>query len=67
MDKESLLNFMNYLDFMIHDIALIDGKEFVAKKWPGDDEVTWWPMEKEGSGFEQMFKGKIRAAIQNKG
>jgi len=27
------------------------------------DDIIWWRMEKEGSGFRRLFSGAIREAI----
>jgi len=55
---------MNSLDFSIHDIAIdTDGNEYVAKKMIDSDDIIWWRMEKEGSGFRRLFSGAIREAI----
>jgi hypothetical protein len=62
MRKDQLLGMMKCLDFDIHDIGLVAGKEFVAKKCR-DGRIVWWAMEVEGSGFERLFKGSIRQAL----
>ena len=64
MNKDHLLNLMNALDFSIHDIAVINGREMVAKKCQ-NGRVVWWNMEVEGSGFERLFKGSILNACKS--
>ncbi|OGT44308.1 MAG: hypothetical protein A3F13_02765 [Gammaproteobacteria bacterium RIFCSPHIGHO2_12_FULL_40_19] len=57
--KEILIEFMNAMDFQIHDISYEAGQELIAKKcWDGS--IVWWPAEDEGDGFMRLFKGQIR-------
>lgn len=65
-EKELLLNLMNSLDFSIADITYINGQELVAKKMIESNAVVWWEMEREGSGFVQLFKGAIKKACETK-
>lgn len=60
MTKDDLIYSMNMLDFGIADIAYRNGQELVAKKKADSDELVWWPIAQEGSGFERLFKGAIK-------
>ena len=62
MKKIDLLKFMNNLDFLIADISYINGIELVGKKIIDSDAIIYWPIENEGSGFVQLFKGAIKGA-----
>lgn len=62
-DKEELLKVMNHLDFEIADVSYENGFELVGKKRQ-DGEIIWWHMEREGSGFERLFKGAIKRACK---
>lgn len=58
-DVKNLVALARNMDFDIHDFALINGIECIAKKtWDGD--YIYWPIEREGSGFERIFKGFSR-------
>ena len=46
-------------------IAYENGIELVASK-RSDDTLWWRPLEVEGSGFEQLFKGSIKAAFYDR-
>lgn len=61
LNKTKLLIIMRGLDFAIHDIAYRNGHELVAKKCQ-DGSIIFWEMEREGSGFERLFKGAIKRA-----
>jgi hypothetical protein len=59
--KDNLLNFMRCSGFdWICDVAYVNGQELVASKMNDCDDLWWRPVEVEGSGFTQMFKGSIR-------
>ena len=60
MTKNDLINMMNALDFDIVDIAYRNGEELVAKRMNESDDLIWWSISKEGSGFERLFKGAIQ-------
>jgi hypothetical protein len=61
LPKTKLLIVMRALDFDIYDIAYLNEQEWVAKKCQ-DGSIIWWEMEREGSGFERLFKGAIKRA-----
>lgn len=48
----------NSLGFDIIDLAIIDGIECVGKY--GEGKIVYWPIEREGSGFTQLFKNFSR-------
>jgi hypothetical protein len=54
---------MRFLGLDIYDIAYVNDQELVAKKCQ-DGSIIWWPMEKEGSGFERLFKGHIKRVCE---
>lgn len=59
--KEQLIKFMHSCGFdWICDVAYKNGHELVASKAPDSDEIWWRPLEVEGSGFTQLFKGSVR-------
>ena len=59
--KKELINFMNCAGFdWICDVAYVNGKELVASKMNDSDELWWRPLEVEGSGFTQLFKGSVK-------
>lgn len=60
MIKADLLHLMNCLDFNIADITYVNGIELVGKKMIDSEEIIYWPIEREGSGFTQLFKGSIK-------
>ena len=60
--KETLIQFMNCLDFHIADIKYEGGHEFYAHKMIDSEELCWFPIESGGSGFNQLFKGSIKSA-----
>ncbi len=64
MNKKYLIDLMNSLDFLIADIDYINGCEMVAKKCQ-DGRLIWWSAEKEGSGFQRLFKNAIKQACEN--
>jgi hypothetical protein len=42
----------------IIDLAVINGIECVGKKWPQEPNQTiYWPIQREGSGFERLARG----------
>jgi hypothetical protein len=55
---------MDTFDFSIDDIDFKDGKELIGIKKLDSDELNWWPMEEQGSGFMQLFRGSIKRAIE---
>jgi len=68
MKKLELILFIHKCGFpWIVDVMMLNGVELVASKYPAeqDDENSenlWWrPVEVEGSGFTQLFKGSIKA------
>jgi len=63
LPKTKLLVLMRGLGFDIYDVACLYGKELVAKKCE-DGYIIWWPMEREGSGFTQLFKGAIKRVCE---
>lgn len=66
MNKQKLIEFMHVCGFnWIEDIALINGVEIVASKMTDCDEMWWRPLEVEGSGFTQLFKGSIKQILMN--
>lgn len=60
--KETLIEFMNCLDFGIADIAYVNGHEMYAHKMIDSNDLAWFPIESGGSGFNDMFRGAIREA-----
>ncbi len=55
-----LLSFMHCCGFdWICAIRYENGIEYVASKMNDSDELWWRPLEVEGSGFTQLFKGSI--------
>lgn len=62
--KETLIEFMNRLDFGIADIAYINGHEWYAHKRIDSDELVWFPIESGGSGFNDLFRGAIKEACK---
>ena len=60
-DKDMLLNFMKISGFeWICDISFENGIELVASKMNNSNQLWWRPLEVEGSGFAQLFKGSIK-------
>jgi len=61
--KTQLIRFMNDAGFDIADISVcaMTGKELVGKRCT-DGDMIYWPIEKEGSGFVDLFKGSIKNA-----
>ena len=61
MKKKDLINFMHAAGFdWITDVAYVNGIELVASKIPDSEDLWWRPVEVEGSGFEQLFRGSIK-------
>ena len=58
VDKEKAIKMANALGFDVVDLAIIDGKECVGKQ--AEYGVIYWPIDVEGSGFTQLFKGFSR-------
>lgn len=58
ISRKRAVKFANDLGFDVVDLAIVDGVECVGKR--GTEGVVYWPLEKEGSGFEQLFKGFSR-------
>jgi len=55
--RDRLLQFARNFDFDIHDLAVINGVECVAKKMNDSESYIYWPLEKEGSGCYHLLKG----------
>lgn len=65
MNKEYLIALMQFSGFdWICDIKYVEGQEMVASKKNESDELWWRPLEAEGSGFTQLFKGSIKRLSQ---
>jgi hypothetical protein len=56
--KKRAIKVANALGFDIVDLAVVDDVECVGKQ--GDNGVVYWPIDVEGSGFTQLFKGFSR-------
>lgn len=56
VNSDLLVKFARCMDFDVHGFAVFEGIECVRKKC-NDGGYIWWPLEKEGSGFTQLFKG----------
>lgn len=68
MTKKDLLNFMRACGFeWICDLDYFQGTEWVASQKIDSSDLWWRPLEVEGSGFTQLFKGSIREACRNDG
>lgn len=66
MTKDELIRFMHSCGFdWICDVTLVNSIELVASKYNDCDKFWWRPVEVEGSGFTQLFKGSIKKAITN--
>jgi hypothetical protein len=64
--KKPLIQLMHCCGFVgIIAIEYLNGQELVASKMNDSEKLWWRPLEVEGSGFTQLFKGSIRA-IMNK-
>jgi hypothetical protein len=57
MKRENMIQFARSLDFDIYDFAVVDTMECVAKKLNDDTGYVYWPIEIEGSGFNDLFRG----------
>lgn len=63
--KTDLINFMNLLDFHVADVEYANGVEWVAHKSIDSEELVWFDIRAEGSGFNQMFRGEIKKVCEN--
>ena len=63
--KRELIRFMHAAGFdWISDISVDSANREVVCSH-GRDGTEWWrPLEVEGSGFEQLFKGAIRYTMR---
>lgn len=67
INEGDLLAFMKSLDFYIESIMVFNGREFIGKKMLDSEEIIWFPIEEEGSGFVRLFGGMIKKAFKDKG
>lgn len=59
-NKGNLIKFMHAAGFdWIVDVAIVQGREYVASKYYDSDELWWRPLEIEGAGFTRLFKGSV--------
>ena len=63
MKRKDLIMLARNMDFDIYDLCVINEVECVGKKINDSEDMIYWPLSREGSGFFRLFSGFSRMLL----